>query len=120
MSVTLVPLSATSTSAATDGIVLISGEVLALAIAADTSYVDGAVVISGEAEIDELDRAGVGHHDVLRLQIAVHDAQIVSVRERAHHREHHLEGDLGPQACRADQLDWLTLSASRLWCRSRS
>ena len=54
MAVTLVPLSASITDVITDGVVLISGSVLALAIAADSSYVEGTVVVSGEVEVDVL------------------------------------------------------------------
>lgn len=53
MTVTLVPLAATHTDAVTDGVLLISGDALAVAIGLETAHVDGVLFITGEAFVDE-------------------------------------------------------------------
>jgi hypothetical protein len=45
----------------------------------------------GNAEIKHFDRPRVRQHDVLRLQIAVHDPELVGAAERADHRHHSLD-----------------------------
>src|SRR6185436_12233370 len=46
----------------------------------------------GDAEVEHLHRAGLGHEDVVGLEIAVDDAGAVRALERAQHRGHDLDG----------------------------
>ncbi|MPM70223.1 hypothetical protein SDC9_117176 [bioreactor metagenome] len=52
-------------------------------------------IVPRRAEVEQLDVAFLGDHDVVRADVAVDDARAVHFRKRAHERLHHIEHGCG-------------------------
>jgi hypothetical protein len=59
--------------------------------AADGALLGGLIADLGDAEVEHLDAAGLGHEDVVGLEVAVDDALLVGDDERLDHRHHQLD-----------------------------